>query len=274
MGLDSASPLKCLVFDSGVGGLTVVDELVKQGFAGEIAYAADTGFFPYGTKSDETLTRRIPTVCRALCAAYQPDILVMACNTASTLALTIVREVLPCPVVGTVPAIKPAAAQTRSGVIGLLATEGTLRRAYTDALIDAFARDCRMIVHASPRLVELAEAFASGESVSDHAIQSEIDALFGQRGGADIDTVVLACTHFPLLRPHLERLGSKDVAWIDSGEAIARRVKVVSGEGPEPSGLTAKTLGPAFCTDGVAATASFSTIMMRFDFQEIRSVKV
>lgn len=274
MGLDSASPLKCLVFDSGVGGLTVVEELVKQGFAGEIAYAADTGFFPYGTKSDEALTRRIPTVCQALYSAYKPDILVMACNTASTLALTIVREVLPCPVVGTVPAIKPAAAQTRSGVIGLLATEGTLRRAYTDALIDAFARDCRVIVHASPRLVELAEAFASGESVPDHAILSEIDALFGQPGGADIDTVVLACTHFPLLRPHLERLGPENVAWIDSGEAIARRVITLSGQSINSESNVASTKTIAYRTDETEAHPAFNGIMARFGFERIHNVSI
>ena len=220
----------CLVFDSGMGGLTVVAALRQLGFKGRLSYAADTGFFPYGNKSDADLTRRIPRFADALFKAASPDILVIACNTASTLALQIVREVLPIPVVGTVPAIKPAAQMTRTGVIGVLATPGTLRRAYTDALVHEFARDRTVLTYGSVQLVELSERRAAGYPVSDEEIKAELDQLFLQPAGDLIDTVVLACTHFPLLRADLERMSPPGISFIDSGDAIARRTLNVLGD--------------------------------------------
>ncbi|MDF1680224.1 glutamate racemase [Ponticaulis sp.] len=214
----------CLVFDSGMGGLTVVSELEKQGFSGRVSYAADTGFFPYGNKSDAELTRRIPAIARGLIDAAAPDNFVIACNTASTLALQVVRAVIDIPVVGTVPAIKPAALRTQTGTIGVLATPGTLRRAYTDALIHEFAREKRVLTHGSVELVEMAERFAAGEPVSDAELKSVLDQLILQPGGDEIDIIVLACTHFPLLRERLSALLPAGVQLVDSGEAIARRV--------------------------------------------------
>ena len=213
----------CLVFDSGMGGLTVVEALQRLGFQGTISYAADTGFFPYGDKPDDVLAARIVAFAEAVCARAKPDIFVIACNTASTIALELVREQLSIPIVGTVPAIKPAAEHTKSRTIGILATPGTLRRSYTDALIDDFATDCRVLRYGSVALVELAERFAAGLDVPDTEIEAELIALLRQPGGGDIDTVVLACTHFPLLRPRLEALAPEGVRFIDSGEAIARR---------------------------------------------------
>ena len=220
----------CLVFDSGMGGLTVVDALRTLGYQGRISYAADTGFFPYGDKSDAELTRRVPRFADALMNAANPDIFVIACNTASTLALEIVRAVLPVPVVGTVPAIKPASTRSKTGVIGVLATPGTLRRAYTDALIHEFARHLTVLSHGSVKLVELAERQAAGEAVCDDDLRHELNALFGQPQGEAIDTVVLACTHFPLLRQRLEALTDPGVSFIDSGEAIARRTLSLLGQ--------------------------------------------
>ncbi len=222
MAVGSSLP-HCLVFDSGMGGLTVVEALRQLGFQGRVSYAADTGFFPYGNKSDAALTKRVPRFADALMRAASPDIFVIACNTASTLALEIVRAVLPVPVVGTVPAIKPAASLTRTGTVGVLATPGTLRRAYTDALIHEFARHLTVLTHGSVLLVEQAELEAAGEPVDEAILQAELHALLDQPGGEQMDTIVLACTHFPILRQRLEAIAPGDIRFIDSGEAIARR---------------------------------------------------
>jgi glutamate racemase len=214
---------RVLVFDSGVGGLTVAEEIRALGPALSVHYAADSGFFPYGTKSDEELRARLPGLAAALCAVVRPDVFVIACNTASTLALADVRAALDIPVVGTVPAIKPAAHLTRSGTIGLLATPGTIRRAYTARLIAAFASDKHVILHGSIELVRLAEAHARGEDVPLAAFAAAQAPLFEAPGGDGIDTIVLACTHFPLVRSQLIASAPQAVSYIDSGAAIARQ---------------------------------------------------
>ncbi|MEO1659381.1 MAG: glutamate racemase [Pseudomonadota bacterium] len=221
--MNTISRGKVLVFDSGMGGLTVAREL--QALAPELAvdYAADSGFFPYGDKSDELLRMRLPQVAKALCQVVRPDAFVIACNTASTLALEEVRAVLDIPVVGTVPAIKPAAAITRTGTIGLLATPGTIRRAYTKRLIDEFASDVRVILHGSVALVRMAEQIASGEAIALEAFREVHAPLFAAEGGREIDVIVLACTHFPLVRGELAASMPHPVTFVDSGEAIARQ---------------------------------------------------
>ena len=194
---------RVLVFDSGMGGLTVVEEIRALGPALGIHYSADSAFFPYGEKSDEALQARLPAVAKALCDKVKPDVFVIACNTASTLALQDVRAALDIPVVGTVPAIKPAAQLTQTGTIGLLATPGTVRRAYTAELISNFARDVDVVMHGSIELVKLAEAHARGEDLPINAFEAAQKPLFDAPGGDRIDTVVLACTHFPLVRAQL-----------------------------------------------------------------------
>ena len=220
----------CVVFDSGMGGLTIVDELIASGFKGRLSYIADTELFPYGNKSDSELTRRVPRVADAIMQYDPADIFVIACNTASTLTLPIVRATLSVPVIGTVPAIKPAAAMSKTGVIGVLATPGTLKRAYTDALIHEFARQHKVLSYGSVRLVELAERHAAGEAVSDEALLRELDGLMTQPGAKDLDVIVLACTHFPLLRTRLQSLLPDHVVLIDSGAAIAKRTLSVLGQ--------------------------------------------
>lgn len=253
----------CLVFDSGMGGLTVVRELELKGFGGKISYAADTGFFPYGDKSDDELIRRVPRLIRALVEAAQPDIFVIACNTASTLALEVTRAVVDIPVVGTVPAIKPAAKATQTGTIGILATPGTLRRAYTEALIHAFAQNCRVISHGSVRLVELAERLASGEVIEQSEVADEVAKLTGQMHGDEIDQIVLACTHFPLLADELRSCVDQSVGFIDSGEAIARRVMSLLGQtnGPANTGKVERgavwTTGASPSLDRLIKAAGF-----------------
>jgi glutamate racemase len=215
---------RALVFDSGVGGLSVLDAIVASGHALEINYAADNAWLPYGLKTDAQLRERVPALLAALVAQWSPEIVVVACNTASTIALDEVRKALRVPVVGVVPPIKPAAALTKSGAIGLLATPATVRRAYTDDLIAQFAADKRVVRFGSAALVEAAEQKLRGETLAESAITEAIDGLFGVPGGADIDVVALACTHFPLLAEELARAAPAHVTWLDSGAAIARRV--------------------------------------------------
>lgn len=216
-------PYRVLVFDSGIGGTTVRQELQALAPGLTVDYAADTGFFPYGDKSDEALQERLPRLARALCAAARPDAFVIACNTASTLALDEVRAALDIPVIGTVPAIKPAAQASRTGTIGLLATPGTLRRGYTAGLIAEFAAGRRVLTHGSLALVHLAEAHAAGEVVTHEQVRAALAPLFEQEGGSEIDQVVLACTHFPILRAALKEAAPHEVTLVDSGAAIARQ---------------------------------------------------
>lgn len=227
------NPGKVLVFDSGMGGLTVAREIMALSPGVNVDYAADSGFFPYGDKSDDALRERLPFIAKTLVDAAQPDVFVIACNTASTLALEEVRAVLDIPVVGTVPAIKPAAALTRTGVIGLLATPGTVRRAYTAKLIEDFAGEVHVILHGSVELVRMAEQIASGEAVAMEAFRAAQAPLFETERGGDIDTIVLACTHFPLIRGELAATVPHAVNFVDSGEAIARQTLRVLPDRPD-----------------------------------------
>jgi glutamate racemase len=217
-------PLRALIFDSGLGGLSVFREVSARLPRLACVYAADTAFFPYGTKSEEALVRHLPRLMTALAARYRPDIVVIACNTASTVALPPIRVALSVPVVGTVPAIKPAAAMSRSRTIGLLGTPGTVKRSYTDRLIDQFAADCRVLRHGSAELVALAEAKLRRGRVSVDDVRAAVAPLWADPAAGDMDVVVLACTHFPLLADELRAGFPPGVALIDSGQAIARRV--------------------------------------------------
>jgi glutamate racemase len=215
---------RILVFDSGVGGLSVLDCIAAALPQAGLVYAADNAYFPFGTKEEEALVARVKEVLAVLSQRFSPDLIVVACNTASTVALPAVRATVPAPVVGTVPAIKPAAEASITRTIGLLGTPGTVRRKYTQALIDKFASDCTVVRHGSAELVDLAERKLRGTSIDPEVVGGILAGLFQQPGGADIDTVVLACTHFPLLGPELAARSPRPLRWIDSGAAIARRV--------------------------------------------------
>ena len=215
---------RVLVFDSGVGGLSVLDCIAAALPELEFVYAADNAYFPFGTKAEAALVERVQHVLTALARRFAPDLIVIACNTASTVALPAVRASVAVPVIGTVPAIKPAAETSATRTIGLLGTPGTVRRKYTQALIDAFASDCTVLRHGSAELVQLAEQKLCGEPIDPAAIEFVLSGLLKQPGGGDVDTVVLACTHFPLLRDELAACSPRPLRWIDSGSAIARRV--------------------------------------------------
>ena len=230
--------MRALIFDSGLGGLSVFREIAAHLPGLACVYAADTAFFPYGTKSADSLVRRLPRLLAALAARYRPDITVIACNTASTIALPPIRMALSMPVVGTVPAIKPAALQSRSRIIGLLGTPGTVNRAYTDRLIDQFAADCRVLRHGSAELVDLAERKLRRGSVDLAAVRAAVTPLCAAPEAKDMDVLVLACTHFPLLKAELRAIFPPDVALIDSGAAIARRVRDLVAAGDPPGSET------------------------------------
>lgn len=234
-----------LIFDSGVGGLSVAQSLRQHYPDAALCYACDNAWLPYGLREDAALTDRIVAVCCAAVAACQPSVLVVACNTASTLALENLRERLAIPVVGTVPAIKPAAAISQTRHIGLLATKATVGRPYTQRLIDSFASDCVITRVAADALVVEAEAYLAGISPNTDRMQAALAPLWhastpssALRLSSDclssddraLDTVVLGCTHFPLLKPWLTKLAPVPLHWIDSGDAIARRVAQVVDE--------------------------------------------
>jgi glutamate racemase len=225
-----------LIFDSGVGGLSVVAEIRKRLPALQLSYAADDNFRPYGEKSAAQLKERLPRLLWELTETVNPDIVVMACNTASTTALKEIRAALDVPVIGVVPAIKPAAAASLTKTIAVLGTPGTVQRRYVDDLINEFADDCHVRLQGSVNLVDIAEKKLAGQPVDLNWIKAELAPMFSGRHGADIDVVVLACTHFPLLRDELKASVSQSVQWIDSGSAIARRVEdVLSRLSPQPA---------------------------------------
>jgi glutamate racemase len=225
-----------LVFDSGVGGLTVLAEIHRLLPAVPTIFAADTAAFPYGGLSAEAVSQRVMAVMTRLIVAFDPALAVIACNTASTLVLPHLRARFSIPFVGTVPAIKPAAAMTKSGLISVLATPGTVKRDYTADLIRDFAAGKEVTLVGAPRLASLAEAALRGEAVADETIAAEIAPVFIESGGRRTDVVVLACTHYPLLIAAFERLAPWPVAWLDPAPAIARRVRQVLPQRPTAEG--------------------------------------
>jgi glutamate racemase len=222
---------KILVFDSGLGGLTVFAEVVKLRPDARYFYAADDAGFPYGRLSERQLIERVMAVMASLVARVAPDVVVIACNTASTLVLPHLRAAYPnLPFVGTVPAVKPAAAQSRSHLISVLATPGTVARDYTHDLVRTYAAHCNVTLIGSRDLASVAEAYMKGEAVSDAAILREIAPCFVEANGKRTDCIALACTHYPLLLAEFERLAPWPVDWIDPAPAIARRVDHVLRE--------------------------------------------
>ncbi|WP_332684986.1 glutamate racemase [Bosea sp. (in: a-proteobacteria)] len=218
-----------LLFDSGLGGLTVLSEVARACPDADMVYVADDAAFPYGRLSETALVARVLAVMERLVARYHPDLVVIACNTASTLVLPALRARFPIPFVGTVPAIKPAAERTRSGLVSVLATPGTVARDYTRGLIESYASGCAVTLVGSTLLAGLAEAALKGESVPDEAIEAEIAPCFVSRDGRRTDVVTLACTHYPLLLARLRRLAPWPVEWIDPAAAVARRVTQLLG---------------------------------------------
>ena len=220
--MNPAAPI--LLFDSGVGGLTVLAELRKLLPDAPVIYAADTAGLPYGEKTEAEVAARVAGLLGRLSERYAPRLITIACNTASTIALGMVRDVLHVPIVGTVPAIKPAGAITTTGVIGLLGTAATIRQAYVDRLQAEFAADKVLIRHACPELVQAAEGKLRGIEPDPAVFTAAAAGLRRQHGGERIDTVVLACTHFPLVGDELRAALGPRIAFVDGAAGIARRI--------------------------------------------------
>ena len=216
-----------------MGGLSVLAPTLKLLPNAPIVYAADSAGFPYGKRSEAEIATRVPALLGRLVERFYPRLAVIACNTASTIALEHARSALDLPVVGTVPAIKPAAELSKSRVIGVLGTEATVRQPYVDDLAARFAADCTIIRHGSPELVELAEAKLGGDEVSVDQVRAATQSMFGDADGGSIDTVVLACTHFPLLETELIA-AFPNVRYVHGGAGIARRIAWLTREQPWP----------------------------------------
>jgi len=260
--------LRVLVFDSGLGGLTVFREVARSRAGDSLVYAADDAAFPYGRLDEPSLVSRVLGVIDALAKALRPDLVVIACNTASTLALPALRSRFAgLPFVGTVPAIKPAASASRSRLISVLGTPGTVERDYTQDLIRQHAADCRVALVGAPNLAQLAEDHMRGLDVADERISCEIAPCFVTEGGGRTDVIALACTHYPLLREHLTRLAPWPVEFIDPAPAIARRVSQLLGP-PTASGDDRRGgLAPAIFTSGAAPGAALKEALGRFGLE-------
>lgn len=213
-----------LMFDSGIGGLTVLREARVLMPERRFVYVADDAAFPYGAWEEDALRDRIVDLFGTLITEHAPEIVVVACNTASTIVLDALRAAFPeTPFVGTVPAIKPAAERTRSGLVSVLGTPGTVKRQYTRDLISAWATKCHVRLVGSDRLASLAETYMRDGFVDEAAVSAEIAPCFIEKDGGRTDIVVLACTHYPFLVNRMRKTAPWPVDWIDPAEAIARR---------------------------------------------------
>lgn len=229
-----------LIFDSGVGGLTVLDEIRRAIPGARLVYVADNAAFPYGAWEESALGAHIVDLFEKLFALFSPQLCVIACNTASTLALAHLRAHFAMPFVGTVPAIKPAAKHTKSGLVSVLATPATVERDYTRELIGTYAAGCRVTLVGAERLAALAETKLAGKTVDGAVLSAEIAPAFVEEKGKRTDTVVLACTHYPLLMDELQAAAPWPVTWLNPADAIARQAgKLWPASAPKPTGNAA-----------------------------------
>ena len=230
-----------LVFDSGLGGLTVYREIAVARPDADFLYVADDAGFPYGARKESDLVARVVALMGDLIEAHRPDLAIIACNTASTIALPDLRKTFTLPFVGTVPAIKPACAASVTRRVSVLGTEATVKREYTRALIRDYAQDCEVTLVGAKQLATLVEAELAGSPVSDAQLHAEIAPCF-RDGGARTDTVVLACTHYPLILERLQKLSPWPVNFLDPAPAIARRVTSLLGHAPDGTRGTARAV--------------------------------
>lgn len=257
-----------LVFDSGVGGLSVYDEIRHLLPDLHYIYAFDNVAFPYGEKSEAFIVERVVEIVAAVQAQYPLALAVIACNTASTVSLPALRETFSFPVVGVVPAIKPAARLTANGVVGLLATRGTVKRPYTHELISRFANECRIEMLGSAELVVLAEAKLHGEAVSLDELRHILRPWLRMKEPPD--TVVLGCTHFPLLQDELLQVLPEGTRLIDSGAAIARRTAwLLEHEAPDAKSSDENI---AYCMALTPETAQLLPVLQRYGFKKLEKM--
>lgn len=216
------------IIDSGLGGLTVYREIAALLPKADLLYFADNAAFPYGNLTEAALVERVCLLVDRIMEKHEPEMIVLACNTASTFSLPVLRSRHTIPFVGTVPAIKPAVAFSQTRRISILATPGTVTRDYTRDLIATHAAGCTVDLIGSAHLAPYAEAELHGEPASDNAIYKEIAPAFQE--SPRTDTIVLACTHYPLLLHRFKSLAPWPVEWIDPAPAIARRVASLASQ--------------------------------------------
>jgi glutamate racemase len=279
-----------LIFDSGLGGVTVLRDVHARLSHSQLSqchsrlspcysYALDNEWFPYGEKSDASLLQRILTYFELLLEQVRPDLVVIACNTASTLALDSLRQRFAVPFVGVVPAIKPAVQLSRTGTIGLLATPATVKRNYVERLQAEYGNGCRLIKVSCPSLVALAEAKMRGEGVCRHRLEQAVADIRAQDGVDQVDVFVLGCTHFPALRDELAAYWPEQVQWLDSGAAIARRVEsllLAAGElddGEAEAGVPARLFHTAPFT-GEATVTALEAIFSGFGISALEHLRL
>ena len=260
------APPRLLVFDSGLGGLSVLGALRQAVPEAAITYLADDACFPYGALADEALIARVGEVVGGAIARLEPDAVVIACNTASTAVLPSLRAAHSTPFIGTVPAVKPAARISRTGLVSVLGTPATVHRDYTHALISEFAGTAQLILVGAARLADLAETVMAGGEVADADIAAEIAPCFVEAAdGRRTDVVALACTHYPLLLDRLERLAPWPVTWIDPAPAIARRTANVLAERGHTVGVgTARARGHVEFTSGKAPSPALLRVLTNY----------
>jgi len=254
-----------MVFDSGLGGLTVFREIVKVRPDAAYVYVADDAFFPYARRREEELVGRVVPLMQELIAGHRPDLVVIACNTASTLVLPHLRARFTVPFVGTVPAVKPACVASRSRLVSVLGTEATVQREYTRALIRDFGQGCDVTLVGAVGLAGLAEAALRDDAIEDDAVVGEIAPCFVTSGGRRTDTIVLACTHYPLLLDRLVRLAPWPVDWVDPAPAIARRVMDLIGQ---PAANEVSGAARAIFTSGLKLPPALVAALARFGIGE------
>jgi glutamate racemase len=272
MSLSPPTP-RLLFIDSGLGGLTVIRAVRNAIPEAAVRFVADDAGFPYGTKDDAILIERLVALVQSAARGFRPDVAVLACNTASTVALTVMREKFAFPIVGTVPAIKPAAALTRTGLVSVLATPGTVAREYTRSLVAKFGGGARFTLVGSPRLAALAEMHGSGDLIDDAMIRAEIEPCFLEAGGVRTDVVVLGCTHYPLLIDKLEALAPWPVVWVDPAPAIARRIANVLAENGHIVGVGAKpSFGEVHFTSGRPPSPALAALLKIHHLNPLASI--
>jgi len=268
---------KVLVFDSGVGGLTVFHALLEQIPGLEVIFVSDNAGFPYGTRTEYSLIGRVHRVLEQLIIKFSPDLVVVACNSASTVALPSLREKYDIPFVGVVPAIKPAAELSESGHIAMLATPATVSRDYTRQLIADFAPDKEVMLLGSTELVELAEDKVRGISPDSDRLKAILEPLLQNPKADQLDTVVLACTHFPLLMDELKAEMPHIKHWVESGAAIARRVSTLlpqQGQAKQGQELTGKSLHQAWLTGDDANINALKAYLVNLNCDHLQIISI
>jgi glutamate racemase len=264
--MDLSAPI--LFFDSGVGGLSVLGPTRELLPNAPIVYCADNAGFPYGKRTEAEIASRVPALLGRLVERFHPRLAVIACNTASTIALEHVRSALDLPVVGTVPAIKPAAEMSKTRVIGVLGTEATVRQPYVDDLAARFASDCTIIRHGSPELVEIAERKLRGEPFTREEVEAAVAPLWVPEEADEMDTIVLACTHFPLIADEIQAAIGPPMALVDGGPGIARRVAWLTREQPWPR----EPSGGIILYTGVTESRPLASALAAYGLTEIKTL--